>query len=222
MPGKGKITIRKYKKNDYEAVCRIFYNGIVENWPRAYMRTLNFKAPISTFLQLTQLGIVINFCTSWVWSLVTEFIIQSLLMILFFYLFASYCWQHFTTDMRDKELSYWTCRGEETAGFFVAEVDGEIAGTVSYVIEEDGEMEMFRMSVDKKFRGRGVGGQLLLKIEETARRLKINKVRFNTSTAQEPAVALYTKKGYNLDLIENFLPIIDLVQLLHFSKRIES
>ena len=100
--------------------------------------------------------------------------------------------------MRDKELSYWTCRGEETAGFFVAEVDGEIAGTVCYVIEEDGEMEMFRMSADKKFRRRGVGGQLLLKIEETARRLKINKVRFNTSTAQEPAVALYTKKGYNL------------------------
>ena len=80
----------------------------------------------------------------------------------------------------------------------MAEVDGEIAGTVSYVIEEEGEMEMFRMSADKNFRGRGVGGQLLLKIEETARRLKINKVKFNTSTAQEPAVSLYTKKGYNL------------------------
>ena len=100
--------------------------------------------------------------------------------------------------MRDKELSYWTCRGEETAGFFVAEVDGEIAGTVCYVIEDEGEMEMFRMSADKKFRGQGVGGQLLLKIEETARRLKMNKVKFNTSGAQEPAVALYTKKGYNL------------------------
>ena len=106
--------------------------------------------------------------------------------------------EHFTTDMRDKELSYWTCRGENTAGFFVAELDGEIAGTVSYVIQEDGEMEMFRMSADKKFRGRGVGSQLLLKIEETARRLKIKKVRFNTSGAQEPAVALYKKKGYNL------------------------
>ena len=106
--------------------------------------------------------------------------------------------EHLTTDMRDKELSYWTCRGEETAGFFVAEVDGEIAGTVCYVIEDEGEMEMFRMSADKKFRGRGVGGQLLLKIEETARRLKMNKVKFNTSGAQEPAVALYTKRGYNL------------------------
>ena len=92
MPDKGEITVRKYEKKDYEAVCRIFYNGIVENWPRAYMRTLNFKAPVSTFIQLTQLAIVIHFSSSWVWSLVTEFIIQCLLMILFFYLYASYCW----------------------------------------------------------------------------------------------------------------------------------
>ena len=106
--------------------------------------------------------------------------------------------EHLATDMRDKELSYWTCRGENKAGFFVAEVDGEIAGTVCYVIEEDGEIEMFRMSADKKFRGRGAGSRLLLKIEETARRLNIKKVRFNTSAAQEPAVALYTKRGYNL------------------------
>ena len=88
--------------------------------------------------------------------------------------------EHFATDMRDKELSYWTCQGENKADFFVAEVDGEIAGTVCYVIEEDGEIEMFRMSADKKFRGRGAGSRLLLKIEETARRLNIKKIRFNT------------------------------------------
>ena len=100
--------------------------------------------------------------------------------------------------MRDKELSYWTCRGENMAGFFVAEVDGEIAGTACYVIQEDGDMEMFRMSADKKFRCQGVGSLLLLKIEETARRLNIEKVRFNTSAAQEAAVSLYMKRGYNL------------------------
>ena len=61
--------------------------------------------------------------------------------------------EHFTTDMRDKELSYWTCRGENTAGFFVAEVDGEIAGTVCYVIEEDGEMEMRCLSTVITFYG---------------------------------------------------------------------
>lgn len=90
MPGK--INVRKYERSDYEAVCRIFYNGIVENWPRAYRRTLNFKAPVSTVMQLTQLGIVIQLCPSWMWILIAEFIIQSLLMILFFYLYAAYTW----------------------------------------------------------------------------------------------------------------------------------
>ena len=95
MPGKGDLTVRKYEKGDYEAVCRIFYNGIVENWPRAYRRTINFKAPVSTLIQVIQLGLVIQLCSSWMWILVTEFIIQSLLMILFFYLYAAYCWYVF-------------------------------------------------------------------------------------------------------------------------------
>ena len=37
--------------------------------------------------------------------------------------------------MRDKELSYWTCRGVQTAGFFVATIDDEVVGTVSYIRE---------------------------------------------------------------------------------------
>ena len=92
MPGKGEITVRKYEKGDYDAVCRIFYNGIVENWPRAYQRTINGKAPVSTLTQVTLLGIVVQLCSSWMWVLVTEFIIQSLLMLLLFYLYAGYCW----------------------------------------------------------------------------------------------------------------------------------
>ena len=35
--------------------------------------------------------------------------------------------------MRDKELSFWTSRGAQNAGFFVATIDGEVVGTVSYL-----------------------------------------------------------------------------------------
>ena len=35
--------------------------------------------------------------------------------------------------MRDKELSFWTCRGIQTAGLFVATIDDEVVGTVSYI-----------------------------------------------------------------------------------------
>ena len=41
--------------------------------------------------------------------------------------------EHLNSDMRDKELSYWTCRGVQTAGFFVATIDDEVVGTVSYL-----------------------------------------------------------------------------------------
>ena len=138
--------------------------------------------------------------------------------------------------MRDRELSYWVSRGEDKAGFYVAEVDGEVAGTVCYVIGEDGEMEMNRMSTHKRFRGRGVATRLLLKIEETARRFHCSKVKFTTSANQEPAIALYKKNGYNLvcfvfknpplneffiqDQISYRPPVLSLVKILHFSKRI--
>ena len=41
--------------------------------------------------------------------------------------------EHLNSDMKDRELSYWTSRGVKTAGFFVATIDGEVVGTVSYL-----------------------------------------------------------------------------------------
>ena len=36
MGGKVKVVVRKYEKADHELVCKLFYNGMVENWPVAY------------------------------------------------------------------------------------------------------------------------------------------------------------------------------------------
>ena len=35
--------------------------------------------------------------------------------------------------MKDKELSFWTGRGEDTTGFFVATIGKEVVGTISYI-----------------------------------------------------------------------------------------
>ena len=109
--------------------------------------------------------------------------------------------------MRDRELSYWVCRGEDKAGFYVAEVDGEVAGTVCYMIREDGEMEMNRMSTHKRFRGQGVATRLLLKIEETARGFNCSKVKLSTGTDRQPAVALYKKSGYQVVSCNTYIPL---------------
>ena len=41
--------------------------------------------------------------------------------------------EHMDSDMKDKELVFWTGHGEQKGGFFVAEVDGKPVGTVAYL-----------------------------------------------------------------------------------------
>ena len=36
------------------------------------------------------------------------------------------------SDMRGEDLIFWTGRGEQKSGFFIAEVDGKPVGTVAY------------------------------------------------------------------------------------------
>ena len=87
---KCEIFVRKYEQSDYDAVCRIFYNCIIGIWPAAYQGTLNFKSPISTILQITQLALVTSLSSSWLWLLVSELIIQSAVMTVYFYLYWGY------------------------------------------------------------------------------------------------------------------------------------
>ena len=84
------ISVRKYEQSDYEAVCRIFYNGIIGVWPSAYQGTLNFKSPVSTFLQITQLALVTSLSSSWLVLLVSELLIQSAVMTVYFYIYWDY------------------------------------------------------------------------------------------------------------------------------------
>ena len=40
--------------------------------------------------------------------------------------------EHMESDMRDEDLVFWTGCGARKSGFFVAEVDGKLVGTVAY------------------------------------------------------------------------------------------
>ena len=40
--------------------------------------------------------------------------------------------KHMESDMRGEDLIFWTGRGEQKSGFFIAEVDGKPVGTVAY------------------------------------------------------------------------------------------
>jgi len=192
-----KVMIRKYDKGDYDRVCKLFYNGMVENWVPAYRRVISGRAPLPTIFQLVQTYLLYAYSSSTLWFLFMEFLIQVVFMIFFFYAFWGYAWEHLNSDMRDKELTYWTCRGVQAAGFYVATIDQEVVGTISYLKESEDELEIFRLSTDKEFRKAGVASKLVAKIERVAAVLKCTRIKASTSSAQESALKFYTRNSWN-------------------------
>ena len=132
---KKNVKIRKYEKADHDVVCRIFYNGLMENWLQSYKRTINLGAPFCSFAQFIQLYAVFQYLQSFLWFLLAEFFIQSVVMFICFYRFWALAWEHLSTDLRDKEISQWTCRGLTKAGLFVATIDDEVVGMVCYSVK---------------------------------------------------------------------------------------
>ena len=132
---KNVVKIRKYDKSDHDVVCRIFYNGIMENWLQSYRRTINLKAPVCSLAQFVQLYAVFQYLQSFLLFLLAEFFLQSLIMFVCFYRFWALAWENLSSDLRDKEISQWTCRGLTKAGLFLATIEDEVVGMVCYSIK---------------------------------------------------------------------------------------
>ena len=89
---KAKVVIRKYEKEDHDKVCKLFYNGIIENWTTAYRRSINMKAPIPTVIQIVHISILYQYLPSFLTFLLAQFFIQALIMFLYFTLYWAYAW----------------------------------------------------------------------------------------------------------------------------------
>ena len=87
-----KVVIRKYETADHDKVCKLFYNGIVENWITAYRRTINMKAPIPTVLQLVLTSVLYKSLSSFISFMLVEFFIQAFIMLIYFYVYWAYTW----------------------------------------------------------------------------------------------------------------------------------
>ena len=88
---RAKVVIRKYEKDDHEQVCKLFYNGVVENWLPAYMMSIKMKFPLSAVIQVVQLAILYQ-CLSLLNFLLAQFFIQALIMFGYFIVFWAYTW----------------------------------------------------------------------------------------------------------------------------------
>ncbi|MEZ0165481.1 GNAT family N-acetyltransferase [Kineococcus sp. LSe6-4] len=84
--------------------------------------------------------------------------------------------------------------------FHVATVGGEPAGCIARVdVDEPGwarTVEMKRVFVQERFRGRGLARALVAAFETAAREAGAHRVRLETGTRQPEAMALYEALGY--------------------------
>ncbi len=78
---------------------------------------------------------------------------------------------------------------------FFAELDGQIVGTCSLLWDE-GHLEMAKMGVTEKAKGRGVGEALVIEAIKRAKKKNISKLTLLTNSKLVPAINLYKKMGF--------------------------
>jgi len=189
------VTIRPYSSQDHATVCKLFYAGMVENWVPAYRRIVTGSAPLPAILQLVIMVFLYISSSSIFWFLLLECMVQAVFILVVFYLYWAYASEHLASDMKDKELSFWTGRGDDT-GFFVASIGKEVVGTISYVKQSKDHLEINRVSTDNQYRKAGIASQLVARVEAVARELKCEEIVAETSVAQEAAIVFYHKNGW--------------------------
>lgn len=81
-------------------------------------------------------------------------------------------------------------------GFYVAEVDGLVAGYIVAALAEDREGRIFSLAVDPAFRKRGVAAALLQRALDLYRSEGIPAVRLEVRVDNAPAQALYRRFGF--------------------------
>jgi len=80
--------------------------------------------------------------------------------------------------------------------FFIARVDGVPAGCGGVMLDGAGAGEVVRMYVRPRYRGRGLGRQMLEHLESYAREHGARALRLKTGIYQLEALSLYEKHGY--------------------------
>jgi len=95
-------------------------------------------------------------------------------------------------DLDDIDAHY-IRRGDE---FFVAELDGRIAGTAGLIFESADVARIVRMSVDARCRRSGIASALVAACKEAARRRGATDLHVFTEPHWEDAVAFYTAQGF--------------------------
>jgi putative acetyltransferase len=85
---------------------------------------------------------------------------------------------------------------DDDSAYLVAAVNGRAVACAGWRPLGDGVAELRRMYVRPSFRGRGIGRQLVVWVEEEALAAGCPVIRLDTSPLLEAAIGLYLSSGY--------------------------
>ncbi|XP_073474239.1 probable N-acetyltransferase CML1 [Aquarana catesbeiana] len=209
--------IRLYKDSDYHTVRDIFARGITEHYPVALRHT--FSLPRVWILVLAVFLLALVTTGSFIVSSVAVAVIFLVLSLININIFFSYVRKSLATDMLDIRKNYLQRDG---CCFWVAESEGEIVGMVAAVpFPHPGgqnQVELRRLSVPKKHRGRGIGKALCKTVIDFAQKSGYQAIVLDTSLHQMDSVHLYKRLGFQITAtyypnyyFTKFLDFVDLI-----------
>jgi Acetyltransferases len=82
--------------------------------------------------------------------------------------------------------------------FLVGLIDNSVVCTGALVREDDGICRIVRMSVDRDYRGVGLGKMMLKALEDRSRNMGYRKILIETNSSWHSAVGLYKSWGFNI------------------------
>lgn len=86
--------------------------------------------------------------------------------------------------------------GTHQAAFLAARRDGELLGSIAFLVIAPGHAEIKRMFVRAEARGIGLGRRLLKALEDVARHRSILQISLETGIEELEAIGLYRTSGY--------------------------
>ncbi|XP_077334472.1 N-acetyltransferase 8F1-like [Lithobates pipiens] len=189
--------IRLYKDSDYDMVRDLFVRGITEPYPESFCRTFSLPRVWILLLAVFLLALMTTGSSTVSCIVVTAVVLALLLMNRD--VFFSYARECLASDMLDIRKNYLQRDG---CCFWVAESGGDIVGMVAAAPfphpAGQNQVELKRLSVSKKHRGRGIGKALCRTVIDFARRSGYQAIVLETSVFRMDSVHLYKSLGFRI------------------------
>ncbi|XP_073468349.1 probable N-acetyltransferase CML1 [Aquarana catesbeiana] len=217
--------IRLYKDSDYDTVRDIFARGYSEPYPVSFRHTLSLPRVWILLLAVFLLALVTTGSCTVSCIVVTTVILALLLMNRD--VFFSYARRCLAADMLDIRKNYLQRDG---CCFWVAESGGEIVGIVGAApFPHPGgqnQVELKRLSVPKKHRGRGIGKALVNTVIDFAQMSGYQAIILETTMFHMDPVRLYKRLGFRImdilhpnEYFARFIDFKDIFFLYDLSKQ---